>query len=170
MLFFGIGMTRTSPRNELAQFLRSRRARVHLADVSLPDGGRRRTPGLRREEVARLADVGVSWYTWLEQGRDIHVSEPLLERLARALRLTPTERARGLESDTGVAARHDRGCPTELSFADNFARPRLRAVAGRNGGLSRRHDRKGKGRRKRQKSVNLSYVRDNHPSRYCDGK
>src|SRR5690242_3470091 len=80
-------------RVELAQFLRTRRARVLPVDVGLPGGGRRRTPGLRREEVAQLADVGVSWYTWLEQGRDIHVSEPLLERLARALRLTPTERA-----------------------------------------------------------------------------
>ena len=88
-----IDTTRTAPRAELAQFLRSRRARVLPADLGLPAGGRRRTPGLRREEVARLADVGVSWYTWLEQGRDIHVSEPLLERLARALRLTPTERA-----------------------------------------------------------------------------
>jgi transcriptional regulator with XRE-family HTH domain len=79
-------------RAELAQFLRSRRARVRPADVGLPDGARRRTPGLRREEVARLADVGVSWYTWLEQGRDIQVSAPLLERLARALRLSSTER------------------------------------------------------------------------------
>ncbi|MDC0746775.1 helix-turn-helix transcriptional regulator [Polyangium mundeleinium] len=80
-------------RVELAQFLRTRRARLRPADVGLPEGARRRTPGLRREEVARLADVGVSWYTWLEQGRDIHVSEPLLERLALALRLSPTERA-----------------------------------------------------------------------------
>jgi transcriptional regulator with XRE-family HTH domain len=73
-----------TPRSELAEFLRTRRARVQPADVGLPNGERRRTPGLRREEVAQLADVGVSWYTWLEQGRDIHVSEPLLERLARA--------------------------------------------------------------------------------------
>jgi transcriptional regulator with XRE-family HTH domain len=80
-------------RPELAAFLRGRRARVHPQDVGLPNGSRRRTPGLRREEVAQLADVGASWYTWLEQGRDIHVSEALLERLAQALRLSPSERS-----------------------------------------------------------------------------
>jgi len=79
-------------RTELSAFLRDRRARITPAEVGLPNGLRRRTPGLRREEVALLADVGVSWYTWLEQGRDIHVSEALLERLARALRLDPAER------------------------------------------------------------------------------
>ncbi|RKG64716.1 XRE family transcriptional regulator [Corallococcus sp. CA054B] len=84
--------SRSSGRVELAHFLRSRRERLRPEDVGLPAGSRRRTPGLRREELARLADVGVSWYTWLEQGRDIHVSEPLLERLVVALRLTPTER------------------------------------------------------------------------------
>ncbi|MDC0710557.1 helix-turn-helix transcriptional regulator [Stigmatella sp. ncwal1] len=94
----------TSQRVELARFLRSRRERVRPADVGLPAGSRRRTPGLRREEVAQLADVGVSWYTWLEQGRDIHVSEPLLERLARALRLTPTERAHLFELAHGRPA------------------------------------------------------------------
>jgi transcriptional regulator with XRE-family HTH domain len=80
-------------RPELAEFLRGRRARVHPQDVGLPNGSRRRTPGLRREEVAQLADVGASWYTWLEQGRDIQVSEALLERLAHALRLSPSERS-----------------------------------------------------------------------------
>ena len=80
-------------RNQLGAFLRDRRGRVTPAEVGLTGGARRRTPGLRREEVARLADVGVSWYTWLEQGRDIHVSEALLERLAVALRLAPAERS-----------------------------------------------------------------------------
>jgi transcriptional regulator with XRE-family HTH domain len=80
-------------RDELRAFLRSRRARLSPADVGLPeDGGRRRTPGLRREEVAALAGVGVSWYTWLEQGRDINPSPEVLDALARALRLDPTER------------------------------------------------------------------------------
>ncbi|RKG88012.1 helix-turn-helix transcriptional regulator [Corallococcus terminator] len=102
-------------RAELAQFLRSRRARVHPEDVGLPDGGRRRTPGLRREEVARLADVGVSWYTWLEQGRDIHVSEPLLERLSRALRLTPTERAHLFELAHGRPAARPVMSPAAIS-------------------------------------------------------
>ena len=80
-------------RAELAAFLRDRRARVSPADVGLPAGARRRTPGLRREEVALRADVGASWYTYLEQGRDIHVSEALLERLSRALRLDAAERS-----------------------------------------------------------------------------
>jgi transcriptional regulator with XRE-family HTH domain len=56
-------------------------------------GGRRRTPGLRREEVALLAGVGTTWYTWLEQGRDVRASLEVLEALSRALRLTPAERA-----------------------------------------------------------------------------
>lgn len=62
-------------RQELRDFLRTRRARISPAEAGLPDGGaRRRTPGLRREEVAVLAGVGASWYQWLEQGRDITVS------------------------------------------------------------------------------------------------
>src|SRR6202167_6542262 len=81
-------------RDELRAFLRSRRARLSPADVGLPDdGGRRRTPGLRREELAGLAGVGVSWYTWLEQGRDIHPPPDVLDALARALRLDAAERA-----------------------------------------------------------------------------
>jgi transcriptional regulator with XRE-family HTH domain len=80
-------------REELRAFLRSRRARLSPADVGLPDdGGRRRTPGLRREELAALAGVGVSWYTWLEQGRDINPSPEVLDALAQALRLDPAER------------------------------------------------------------------------------
>jgi hypothetical protein len=80
-------------RRELAAFLRSRRERLAPADVGLPPGGRRRTPGLRREEVAQLAGVGVTWYTWLEQGRDIHVSDQVLEAIGRTLRLDPHERS-----------------------------------------------------------------------------
>ena len=80
-------------RGELRAFLRSRRARLSPADVGLPDDGqRRRTPGLRREELAAVAGVGVSWYTWLEQGRDIHPSPDVLDALARALRLDAAER------------------------------------------------------------------------------
>ncbi len=83
-----------SRRDELRAFLRSRRARLAPADVGLPDdGARRRTPGLRREELAALAGVGVSWYTWLEQGRDIRPSPQVLDALARALRLDAAERA-----------------------------------------------------------------------------
>ena len=82
-----------SRRDELRAFLRSRRARLSPADVGLPDdGARRRTPGLRREELAALAGVGVSWYTWLEQGRDINPSPEVLDALARALQLDAGER------------------------------------------------------------------------------
>jgi transcriptional regulator with XRE-family HTH domain len=79
-------------RAELADFLRTRRAGLQPADVGLPNGGRRRTPGLRREEVAQLAGVGATWYTWLEQGRDVRASLDVLEALARALRLDQAER------------------------------------------------------------------------------
>jgi transcriptional regulator with XRE-family HTH domain len=61
--------------------------------VGLPIGARRRTPGLRREEVAQLAGVGVTWYTWLEQGRDIKVSEQVLDAICRTLMLDAHERA-----------------------------------------------------------------------------
>ncbi|NEB08263.1 helix-turn-helix domain-containing protein [Streptomyces coelicoflavus] len=79
-------------RHELAAFLRSRRERIAPEQVGLPRGRRRRTPGLRREEVAQLSAVGVTWYTWLEQARDIQVSVQVLDALARALLLDPTER------------------------------------------------------------------------------
>src|SRR5437764_5421868 len=88
--------TTSSPtrRDELSAFLRSRRARLSPADVGLPDdGARRRTLGLSREELAALAGVGVSWYTWLEQGRDINPSPEVLDGLTRALRLDAAERA-----------------------------------------------------------------------------
>lgn len=80
-------------RTQLRDFLRTRRARLTPGDVGMPDAGRRRTPGLRREEVAVLAGVGVSWYTWLEQGRDIKVSAEVLDAIGHALRLTEPERA-----------------------------------------------------------------------------
>jgi transcriptional regulator with XRE-family HTH domain len=82
----------TKRRAELADFLRTRRARLHPEQLGLSTPGRRRTPGLRREEVAELAGIGVSWYTWLEQGRDITVSEQVLESLARILQLESEER------------------------------------------------------------------------------
>jgi len=79
-------------RAELADFLRRRRASLQPQEVGLPNGGRRRTPGLRREEVAQLAGVGATWYTWLEQGRDVRASLEVLESISRALRLTAAER------------------------------------------------------------------------------
>jgi transcriptional regulator with XRE-family HTH domain len=74
-------------RAELGQFLKARRSRLSPHDVGLPPGPRRRTPGLRREEVALLAGVGVTWYTWLEQGRPINASMQVLDAVARTLRL-----------------------------------------------------------------------------------
>ncbi|MGC4936174.1 helix-turn-helix transcriptional regulator [Gordonia sp. DT30] len=81
----------TRKRSELAQFLRSRRALISPADAGIAPGVRRRTPGLRREEVAQLAGVGITWYTWLEQGRPINVSAQVIDAVARVLRLDPTE-------------------------------------------------------------------------------
>ena len=85
-------MHESERRQALADFLRQRRARLSPAEVGLPPGMRRRTPGLRREEVAQLANMGTSWYVWLEQGRDVHPSAQVLESLAQALRLTLNER------------------------------------------------------------------------------
>ena len=79
-------------RQELADFLRSRRERATPEQVGIVPGGRRRTPGLRREEVAQLAGVGVTWYTWLEQGRHIKASDQVLDAVARTLRLDRYER------------------------------------------------------------------------------
>ena len=79
-------------RRQSGAFLRSRRERLTPTEVGLPDGFRRRTPGLRREEVALLAGVGATWYTWLEQGRDVRPSPEVLSALAAALRLDAAER------------------------------------------------------------------------------
>ena len=65
-------------RNDLSEFVMRHRKRLKPADVGLPTTSGRRTPGLRREEVAALAGVGLTWYTWFEQGRDIQVSESFL--------------------------------------------------------------------------------------------
>jgi transcriptional regulator with XRE-family HTH domain len=79
-------------RRELGAFLRSRRARLSPAEVGLADWGVRRVPGLRREEVAQLANVGLTWYTWLEQGRQARPSAGVLTAIADALRLDAHER------------------------------------------------------------------------------
>lgn len=76
----------------LSDFLKTRRARISPSQYGLPETNRRRTPGLRREEVAQLAGVGVTWYTWLEQGREIQVSDQVIESLSRVLFLDKQER------------------------------------------------------------------------------
>jgi transcriptional regulator with XRE-family HTH domain len=81
----------TTDDNALGSFLRDRRCRMDAAAFGLPSS-RRRTPGLRREEVAQRANVSVTWYTWLEQGRGGAPSADVLDRIARALMLTDVER------------------------------------------------------------------------------
>jgi len=82
----------STARAELGKFLKARRARLSPGDFGMPPGSRRRTPGLRREEVALLAGVGVTWYTWLEQGRQINASTQVLDAVAHTLRLDRAER------------------------------------------------------------------------------
>ncbi|MEV6106777.1 helix-turn-helix transcriptional regulator [Streptomyces sp. NPDC051940] len=95
-------------RAELGEFLRSRRARLSPEEVGLPSGGRRRVPGLRREELALLAGVSVDHYVRLEQGRDLQFSESVLDAVAGVLRLDATERAHlrrlALPGKAGAAA------------------------------------------------------------------
>src|SRR5712664_1853788 len=80
-------------RSEFGDFLRSRPAKLKPKSVGLPDGRRRRAPGLRREEVAELAGIGVDWYIRLEQGRSVSPSVATIDALARALRLGKAEHA-----------------------------------------------------------------------------
>ncbi len=120
---------------ELSAFLKAQRAKILPQSVGLSPGTRRRTPGLRREEVAQLAGVSSTWYTWLEQGRDIKVSPSVLDAVAKALQLTVDERkylhALALETGAGAALREEhqpqispsltrilkelRSCPTIIS-------------------------------------------------------
>ena len=84
-------MPNSRQRRELANFLKSRRDRLQPETVGLITSSRRRTPGLRREEVAMLAGISPEWYTWLEQARDIRPSQETLENISRALKLEPSE-------------------------------------------------------------------------------
>ncbi|MCD9022565.1 helix-turn-helix transcriptional regulator [Cohnella silvisoli] len=99
-------MTNQTRLQALSAFLKSQRAKVLPQSVGLSTGIRRRTPGLRREEVAQLAGVSTTWYTWLEQGRDIKVSASVLDCVATALQLTVDERkylfALALETGSGI--------------------------------------------------------------------
>src|ERR1700691_4099405 len=83
----------TARRRELGEFVRAQRARLTPEMVGFQGAARRRTPGLRREEVAQLAGFSATWYVWIEQGRDVSVSASALSRLAKALRLTSVKRA-----------------------------------------------------------------------------
>ncbi|MDQ3899483.1 MAG: helix-turn-helix transcriptional regulator [Actinomycetota bacterium] len=106
---------RDAQRAELGRFLRARRLALRPEEAGItPHQGRRRTPGLRREEVAERAAISVSWYTWLEQGRDIHVSDAVLDSIAESLQLDTPQRtylyslARG--QGRGRAHPGDAGC------------------------------------------------------------
>ncbi|TJZ65428.1 helix-turn-helix transcriptional regulator [Chitiniphilus eburneus] len=94
-------------RKELGDFLAMLRSKCIPAAFGFPAGSRRRTQGLRREEVAQLADISPTWYAWIEQGRDINVSGDALDRLARALRMDRTQRAYLFE----LAGRRDTSPP-----------------------------------------------------------
>jgi transcriptional regulator with XRE-family HTH domain len=80
-------------RKELGEFIQALRQRGTPEEFGFPSGARRRTQGLRREEVAQLAGISATWYTWIEQGREVNVSAETLERLASALKLSKSERA-----------------------------------------------------------------------------
>ncbi|MFB8007763.1 helix-turn-helix transcriptional regulator [Nocardia sp. NPDC056000] len=128
---------RKTRRDELSAFLKSRRARITPGEVGLPTGSRRRTPGLRREEVAQLAGVGITWYTWLEQGRDINVSIQVLDAISRTLCLDGAERAhlyRLADVPTIPAPQFDEPVPEEVQVILDHLTP-LPAVL-----LSARYD------------------------------
>jgi transcriptional regulator with XRE-family HTH domain len=111
-------------RRELGAFLRNRRERVQPEDAGLRSSRRRRTPGLRREEVAQLAGVGVTWYTWLEQGREINPSAQVLDAIARTLQFDSHEHSHlftlaGIATTT-VAAQCIELCPTVQPLLDQL--------------------------------------------------
>lgn len=111
--------------NELGDFLRARRARLRPGDVGLPPGsGTRRTPGLRREEIAALAGLSIDYYIRLEQGRETNPSGPVLDGLARALRLNEEENAHLYALANHAAGRTARGSPT----ASRVVRPGVRQL------------------------------------------
>ncbi len=125
-----------SRRSELAAFLKSRRARLSPADVGLPadsEPGRRRTPGLRREEVAELSGVGLTWYTWLEQGRNIPASPQVVGALARALRLSADEHRHlrdlaGLPPSVPADSPGDDGVPVRLQRLVDAVTPNAASI------------------------------------------
>ena len=109
-----------SRRKELGAFLKAIRERATPETFGLPIGPRRRTAGLRREEVAQLADISPTWYTWIEQGREVSMSADTLDRLAQALRLERTQRAYLFE----LAGRRDPKAqdPTTDALPDSLRR------------------------------------------------
>lgn len=112
--------------NQLGRFLRARRQALSPDEVGLPEGQRRRTLGLRREEVAALSGVSVTWLTWLEQGRNVQPSREVLEAISRALRLSEIEhdhllRLAGRSSEAAAQIAADSGRPLVRSLLDCLA-------------------------------------------------
>ena len=88
-----VAVRSSEQRRALGDFVRAQRERTAPESLGLPPGSRRRTPGLRREELAQLCGLSTTWFTWIEQGRDVSVSPSALARLASSLRLGRAERA-----------------------------------------------------------------------------
>jgi transcriptional regulator with XRE-family HTH domain len=112
-------------RRELGSFLRNRRERVQPEQVGMRSSRRRRTPGLRREEVAQLAGVGVTWYTWLEQGREINPSAQVLDAIARTLQFDSHEHSHlftlaGMPAPTVAEQCLEQQCPTAQALLDQL--------------------------------------------------
>lgn len=122
-------MISTEQRRALGAFIRTQRDKLTPTVVGMPLGGRRRTPGLRREEVAQLCGFSPTWYTWIEQGRDVSMSPAALARLARALRLTRAERAYLFELAGKRDPDHDGGSRDELPSAVLSCLPAIGAPA-----------------------------------------
>lgn len=122
-------MNRQTRFEALSAFLRSKRGALQPEEAGLPAGSRRRTPGLRREEVAQLAGVSTTWYTWLEQGRDIQASPSVLDAIAGALRLSRDERKylHALAAGSGPDAL-DAGAAAETASADSVTPPLRRIM------------------------------------------
>jgi transcriptional regulator with XRE-family HTH domain len=115
-------------RRELGEFLRARRERTSPAEVGLPGSDRRRTPGLRREELAVLAGVSTTWYAYLEQGREVNPSDQVLTAIADALRLTGDERVHLRALADGTAGSTP-PAPTETLAPEVAAIPALLSPA-----------------------------------------
>ncbi len=105
------GQGATLRRQNLGEFVRSARSRITPQMAGLPAGSRRRTPGLRREEVAQLSDISVTWYTWIEQGREVSVSPAVWSRIANVLQLARAERAYLFELAECADPQHPRDEP-----------------------------------------------------------
>ena len=105
-----------SPRHALGAFLRARRCQLDPGQFGVPAGSRRRTPGLRREEVAQICGISTTWLTWLEQGREISVSPASLARIARGLGFSAAERAYLFQ----LAGRHDPDAGREMPAIDGL--------------------------------------------------